>query len=152
MNDLKIIKLETHDTRDIHDKHVNGSLTVIWRDWDNIIKDHPKMIYVTSVHPGEVKGPHIHTKRDSYFFCILGKVVLITKDKMGKYNEKILHDNEPELIHIPKNVPSMHINLSENISKILVLADVSWKPNDNEMKNVEFSDYDYSKWKIKGKN
>jgi len=61
------IKLEKHDTKDIHDDHVNGSLTVIWRDWDKIIKNHPKMIYVSSVTSGEVKGPHIHTRRESYF-------------------------------------------------------------------------------------
>ena len=43
------INLEKHETKDIHDNHVNGSLTVIWRDWDEIIKNHPKMIYVSSV-------------------------------------------------------------------------------------------------------
>jgi dTDP-4-dehydrorhamnose 3,5-epimerase len=33
-DDIGIIKLEKHPTKDIHDQHVNGSLTVIWRDWD----------------------------------------------------------------------------------------------------------------------
>ena len=36
---------------------------------------------------------------------------------------------------------------SNNISKILVLADVAWKPNDNEMENITFDDYDWNKWK-----
>ena len=31
------INLENHPTKDISDSHVNGSLTVIWRDYDNII-------------------------------------------------------------------------------------------------------------------
>ena len=44
-------------------------LTVIWRDWDQIIHN-PKMIYVNSVNPGEIKGPHIHKNRTSYFYCI----------------------------------------------------------------------------------
>jgi len=30
----------------------------------------------------------------------------------------------------------------------LTLADVSWKPNDNEMKNITFNDYDWKKWKV----
>ena len=33
----------------------NGSLTVIWRDWDQILDVEPKMVYVSSVNPGEVK-------------------------------------------------------------------------------------------------
>jgi len=57
MNDeyFKIIDLEKHETRNNQDQHVNGSLTVVWRDWDNIIKDEFKMIYVTSVNPGSVR-------------------------------------------------------------------------------------------------
>ena len=44
MDETQKIKLEKHDTKDIHDGHINGSLNVIWRDWDNIIANHPKMV------------------------------------------------------------------------------------------------------------
>jgi len=27
------------------------------------------------------------------------------------------------------------------------LADIAWRPNDNEMKNMKFEDYDWNKWK-----
>ena len=57
------INLQIHTTKDINDSHVNGALTVIWRDYDNIINNNPKMVYVSSVNPNEVKGPHTHTKR-----------------------------------------------------------------------------------------
>ena len=83
------IPLEQHPTKDINDGHTNGSLTVVWRDWDNIIKNHPKMIYVSSINPGEIKGPHIHTKRESHFTCIEGKVIFILKDEDGSYKEII---------------------------------------------------------------
>ena len=79
--DRFIIPLEKHPTKDIADQHVNGSLTVVWRDWDKIIND-PKMVYISSVEPGETKGPHIHLKRNSYFFCIRGKVVFKLKMRM----------------------------------------------------------------------
>ena len=55
--------LEKHQTKDTNDSHINGSLTVVWRDWDNKIKNDPKMVYVSSVNPGEIKGPHLHKKR-----------------------------------------------------------------------------------------
>jgi len=143
---IRIIKLEKHLTKDITDQHVNGSLTVVWRDWDNIITNHPKMVYISSVNPGETKGPHLHTRRDSYFVCIHGKVVFIVKDKNGKYREIESSEDEPVLVHIPKNYPSAHLNLSTGISRVLALADVAWRQNDNEMKNVTFDDYDWSKW------
>ena len=141
------IKLEKHETKDIQDNHTNGSLTVIWRDWDNIIKNHPKMIYISSVDSGEIKGPHIHTKRESYFTCIEGKVAFILKDNDNTYQEIISSVENPIMIRVPKNIPSAHINLSKKVSRILVLADVAWKPNDNEMKNTKFDDYDWEKWR-----
>ena len=35
--DFSVMKLEKHPTKDILDNHENGSLTVIWRDWDQIL-------------------------------------------------------------------------------------------------------------------
>jgi len=141
-----VIKLEKHNTKDVRDQHINGSLTVVWREWDNFIKNPPKMVYVSSVNPGEIKGPHIHTKRNSYFVCIHGKVVFVIKNEKGEYMERIVTADEPLLIIIPKNIPSAHLNLSKGISKVLALADVAWRPNDNEMINDDFEDYDWNKW------
>jgi dTDP-4-dehydrorhamnose 3,5-epimerase len=144
-NGIKSFKLEVHPTSDIKDKHVNGSLTVIWRDWDNLLEFTPKMIYISSVNPGEIKGPHLHTKRDSYFVCIHGRVVFVVKDPSGKYHEVESSEREPIMVHIPKNYPSAHINIADKVSTILALANIAWKPNDNEMQDVSFSDYDWSK-------
>ena len=141
------IDLEVHKTKDIQDEHVNGELTVVWRDWDGIVKNEPKMIYVSSVNPGERKGPHTHTKRNSYFVCIHGEIVFIIQKKSGEYQEVRVKAETPVLVFIPKNVPTAHINISDSISRVLTLADVSWKPNDNEMKNILFNDYDWDKWK-----
>ena len=146
-NGIRTTKLEKHPTKDVNDQHVNGSLTVVWRDWDKILTFEPKMVYTSSVNPGERKGPHLHTKRDSYFACMRGKVVFIVKDPDGKYHEIESSEDEPVLVHVPKNYPSAHINLSKNVSSVLALASLAWRPNDNEMINVSFDDYDWSKWK-----
>ncbi len=147
MKDLSSHLLEKHETKSVIDGHINGSLTVIWRDWDEIIKNHPKMVYVSSVNPGETKGPHTHTKRNSYFACIHGKVVFIIKDNNGKYTEIESSGDKPVLVYVPKNCPSAHINISNEISHIITLADLAWRPNDNEMLNVSFDDYNWKKWK-----
>lgn len=139
-------KLETHETKDTGDESVNGSLVVVWRDWDSIINE-PKMVYITNVAAGKIKGPHLHKKRTSYFVCIKGKVAFVARDNQGNYEEIIASEDNPILIQIPKNVASGHINLSDTESSVLVLADVAWKPDDNEMENITFDDYDWQKWK-----
>ena len=146
MEHYELIKLEKFDTRDVKDKHVNGTLSLIWRDWDKIIKHTPKMVYVTSINPKETKGPHLHTKRNSYFSCIHGKVIFIIKNENDEFIEIELNADEPQLLFIPKDTASAHINKEENIGRILTLADISWKPDDNEMKNVDFDNYDWKKW------
>ena len=146
MSDFEIIDLEKHETKDVKDSHVNGELKIIWRDWDKIIKD-PKMIYVNSVAPGQVKGPHLHKNRTSYFHCIEGNMVIVIQDKDGNYHEIETNSKESRLISISNGVAAAIINPSQSISKILVLADISWKPNDNEMENIQFNDYDWNKWK-----
>jgi dTDP-4-dehydrorhamnose 3,5-epimerase len=143
---IKTFSLEKHETKDIHDGHVNGSLIPVWRDWDNLVKIHPKMVYVTTIEPHEIKGPHLHITRHYYFTCIRGKVVFIIRDPSGKYHEiESGHDN-PVLIEVPKNFVSSHINLSNETSMILCLANPAWSPNDKDEHNVVFDDYNWKKW------
>lgn len=151
-NGICSVKLEKHDTKDTIDQHVNGSLTLVWRDWDKVIKNHPKMVYVSSVNPGEIKGPHLHIRRNSYFVCIHGKVLFVIRDENGNYQEIESSAIKPMLVYVPKNYPSAHLNLSNEISRVLTLADIAWRPHENEMKNVTFNDYDWSKWKNKIKS
>ena len=146
MGDFEIIQLEKHDTRDINDSQVNGELTVIWRDWDKTINV-PKMVYVNSVNPKQVKGPHLHENRTTYFYCIDGKIVLIIQDKKGDFHEIELDSAKPILVSVLNGVGAAIVNPSNNVAKVLVLADIAWKPNDNEMKNIKFEDYDWNKWK-----
>jgi len=144
---FKIIDLEKHETKDNQDQHVNGSLTVVWRDWDNLIKNHPKMVYVNSINPGEIKGPHIHKNRTTYFSCISGNVVLVIQDNDGKFHEVKADSEKPVLITVPNGIAAAIVNPTTKIAKVLVLADIAWRPNDNEMKDVSFDDYDWKKWK-----
>ena len=139
--------LEKHQTIDTTDSHINGELTIIWRDWDNIITNHPKMIYVNSVNPGETKGPHLHKNRTTYFSCIHGSIVLVIQDNDGRFHEVKADSERPTLISVCNGVAAAIVNPTDDISKVLVLADIAWKPNDNEMKNIDFENYDWNKWK-----
>ena len=144
---FSVHQLETHLTKDVNDSHVNGNLTVVWRDWDDILPNHPKMVYLNTVNPHEIKGPHLHKNRTSYFHCIEGEIVIVIQDNDGNYHEIQINSKESKLVSISNGIAAAILNPSKSISKVLVLADISWKPNDNEMKNVSFSNYDWQKWK-----
>ena len=144
---FSVLDLEKHQTKDIADSHINGELTVIWRDWDNLLKNHPKMVYVNSINPGEIKGPHIHKNRTTSFFCIDGSVVLIIQDDDKKFHEMKMNSEKPVLITVPNGIAVAIVNPTGRIAKVLVLADIAWRPNDNEIKNITFDDYDWEKLK-----
>jgi dTDP-4-dehydrorhamnose 3,5-epimerase len=146
-NEIKSHPLEKHQTKDIHDGHVNGSLIPVWRNWDKTISVQPEMVYVTSINPGERKGPHLHLIRHSYYVCIKGKVVFIIKEKSGKYLEIESSEEHPVLVEIPKNYSSAHINLSSEPSIILSVVNPSWKPDNRDEHNVTYDDYNWNKWK-----
>ena len=139
--------LEKHQTKDTTDSHINGELTIIWRDWDNIITSPPKMIYVNYINPGEIKGPHLHKNRTTYFSCIHGSIVLVIQDNDGRFHEVKADSERPTLISVRNGVAAAIVNPTDDISKVLVLADIAWKPNDNEMKKIDFENYDWNKWK-----
>ena len=144
---FSIWDLEKHQTKDIADSHINGELTVIWRDWDNLLKNHPKMVYVNSINPGEIKGPHIHKNRTTSFFCMEGSIVLIIQDDGKKFHEMKMNSEKPVLITVPNGIAAAIVNPTSKIARVLVLADIAWRPNDNEMKDVLFDDYNWKKWK-----
>ena len=144
---FSVCDLENHKTKDITDSHINGELTVIWRDWDNLIKNHPKMVYVNSVNPGEIKGPHIHKNRTTSFSCIHGNVVLVIQDDDGKFHEIKADSDKPVLITVPNGIAVAIVNPTTEIAKVLVLADIAWRPNDDEMNNISYDNYDWKKWK-----
>ena len=91
----------------------------------------------------------INFKKNKYYKRKIKKkdsIIFIIKDENGTYHEKKLSETNPELIFIPKGIPAAHINIGPITGKILALADISWKPDNNEMKNVKFDDYEWEKW------
>ena len=105
------------------------------------------MVYVNTVNPKEIKGPHLHKNRTTYFYCVSGEITIVVEDNEGIIHEISSDSENPILISVPNKLSAAIINPTNSISKVLVLADVAWKPNDNEMENTNFKNYDWSKWK-----
>ena len=76
-------------------------------------------------------------------------MILVIQDQKGKFHEIKIDSEKPVLITVPNGIAAAIVNPTTKIAKVLVLADIAWKPNDNEMINVDFSAYSFKKWKNK---
>ena len=74
-------------------------------------------------------------------------MVIVIQDKNGEYHEIEADSKNSKLISVSNGIGAAIINPTNNVSKILVMADIAWKPNDNEMENIKFKNYDFEKWK-----
>ena len=140
--------LEKHQTKDTNDSHINGSLTVVWRDWDNKIKNDPKMVYVSSVNPGEIKGPHLHKKRLTKIFYTT-EVILLLKGilRVDFYNthkkylfSKIL--KEKDIIML------VHGGHGFKILKDVEMLEIKQGPYNLIKDKIKFENIDYKKVKL----
>ena len=90
---------------------------------------------------------HYHVGNLEETYTVLqGEGIIILQGKIvddGVETFKAIKVKAGDKVHIPKNTPSAHINLSNHPSSVLALASHSWKPNDNEMQNISFDDYDW---------
>ena len=74
-------------------------------------------------------------------------MIFIVKDNEGKYHEIRGNSNQSQLIEVSNGTAAALLNPAKDTATVLVLADISWKPDDNEMKNVTFDNYNWDKWK-----
>ena len=72
---------------------------------------------------------------------------MIIQDNDRKFHEIKADSEKPILITVSNGTAAAIVNPTTKISKVLVLADIAWKPNDHEMENISFNDYDWNKWK-----
>lgn len=152
---MKIIDLQSIDTKNTITKQINGRFIPLYKDWDKekyIVT--PEMIYMSACFPGEIKGPHLHKKRHNHFTCIKGEVVFIIEEKeeidganKNKiYKEIILNQYSPQILYIEPNESCAHINISLEEAIIINFCSPAWKPDDEDNYPYSYPEYDYTKW------
>lgn len=142
---VKLFDLELIKTKDVRDGHQNGVFIPVWRDWDKIYEHEPKMVYVTTCFPGELKGPHLHKMRWSYLTVLRGKVVFIVKTDEG-FQEYIISDEKPQTLVIPAGTPQAHVNIGEVDAIVMNLCNPAWHPDNQDNYTADYGTYDFSKW------
>jgi dTDP-4-dehydrorhamnose 3,5-epimerase len=104
----------------------------------------PQQVYLTTVLPGKVKGPHLHFIRTGFFTCIKGNVRVILKVD-GEY--KIFfsgEDHEYRSIEVPTGIPAAVECLGDEEAYMLNMPNPAWTPEMNDEHSADFSDFDYN--------
>lgn len=125
----------------------NGFLVPIFNENDNFLNnnDYLKQVYLTVVKPNNIKGPHLHYKRNGLFTCIKGNIRIVTKEN----NEYKLffsgEDYNYNSILIPKGIPTALQNISDIDAMVINLPSPGWTKEMQDEHSADFSDFDFKK-------
>lgn len=124
----------------------NGFLVPIYNINDKFFEEgkEPQQVYMTTVLPGKLKGPHLHYIRTGFFTCIKGNVRIILKVD-GEY--KIFfsgEDYEYNSIEVPTGIPAAVQCLGDEEAYMLNMPNPAWTPDMNDEHTANFSDFDFN--------
>jgi dTDP-4-dehydrorhamnose 3,5-epimerase len=129
-----------------NDGQENGFLIPLVNVHDGFFQDgkFPKQVYLTTVKPGMIKGPHLHFIRTGFFTCIKGNVKIVLKID-GKYEEFYSGDSYNYLsVEIPTGVPAAIQCLGDEEAFILNMPSPAWTKDMNDEHTADFSDYEFN--------
>ena len=124
---------------------VNGFLVPLYNIHDKFFSPgkEPQQVYMTTIQPGKVKGPHLHFIRTGFFTCIKGnvRVVLKVDDKYHEFYSG--EDHEYRSIEVPTGIPAAVQCLGEEEAFMLNMPNPAWTPDMNDEHSADFSDFDF---------
>ena len=125
---------------------VNGFLVPIYNIHEGFFTEgkEPKQVYMTSVKPGSLKGPHLHYIRTGFFTCVKGniRVVVRVDDQYEAYYSG--EDHEYQSIEVPTGVPAVMQCLGNEEALVLNMPSPAWTPDMNDEHKADFSDFDFT--------
>jgi dTDP-4-dehydrorhamnose 3,5-epimerase-like enzyme len=142
---IKVVKHPRFITKD-EEGQENGFLVPIYNVHDKVFPkgEEPQQVYLTSVKPATVKGPHLHFVRRGYFTCIKGNVRVVLKVE-GKYQEYFSgEDHDYNSIEVPTGVPAAVQCLGEEEALMLNMPYPAWTPSQNDEHTDDFGDFDFN--------
>lgn len=143
---IRVKKNQKFITKNSHG-YANGNLITIYNENDLFYNktDSPKQVYLTTIKKNEVKGPHLHFKRQGHFTCIKGNIKVVVK--IGtKYEEYFSGDDYYySSIIVPKGIPALLVNIGANEAYVINTPNPAWSKEMNDENSYDFSDYVSSK-------
>lgn len=125
---------------------VNGFLVPLYNVHEKFFSagKEPQQVYLTSVLPGMIKGPHLHFIRTGYFTCIKGNVRVVLKTGNEYQVFYSGEDHQYTSIEVPTGVPAAVQCLGDQEAYMLNMPNPAWTPDMNDEHPADFSDFDFS--------
>ncbi len=128
------------------DGEANGFLVPLYNIHENFFKPgkEPQQVYLTTILPGLVKGPHLHFIRTGFFTCIKGNVRVVLKVD-NEYKVFLSgEDHDYTSIEVPTGVPAAIQCLGDQEAYMLNMPNPAWTPEMNDEHSADFSDFDFN--------
>ena len=123
----------------------NGFLVPIYNIKEGFFEpgNEPQQVYMTTVLPNSIKGPHLHFVRTGFFTCIKGNVRVVLKID-GDYQEFYSGEDHDFLsVEIPKGIPAAIQCLGDTEAFVLNMPNPAWDKDMNDEHTADFSDFDW---------
>ena len=143
--EIRTLAHKKFTTKDEHGD-VNGFLVPLYNIHDKFFAPgkEPQQVYLTTILPGTIKGPHLHFIRTGFFTCIKGNVRVVLKVD-GAYQVFFSgEDHEYNSIEVPTGVPAAVQCLGDEEAYLLNMPNPAWTPDMNDEHTADFSDFDFS--------
>lgn len=118
----------TYDTKDRTGKP-NGRIIRVWEDGEAVLGYGPKQVYITTLLPGAVKGPHLHRKRDSLFCCVAGGPVAL---KVGESTFASGGAHGPLSVYVRAGTSCALHNFGNDEALVVNVSSGKYDPADDE--------------------
>jgi len=125
------------------DCDANGFLVPIYNIHDGFFAEgkHPQQVYMTTILPGTVKGPHLHFIRTGFFTCIKGNVRVVLKTDDGYQVFYSGEDHDYLSIEVPTGVPAAVQCIGDEEAYLLNMPNPAWTPDMQDEHSADFSDF-----------
>src|SRR4051794_2589594 len=131
--EIRTLDHKKFTTRD-DDGEVNGFLVPIYNIHDGFFVDgkHPQQVYITTILPGKLKGPHMHMIRTGFFTCIKGNVRVVVKLEDGYKEFFSGEEYQFRSIEVPTGIPAVVQCLGDEEAYLLNMPNPAWTPDMND--------------------
>jgi hypothetical protein len=125
---------------------INGCLLPIYNINDDFYPFgfEPKQVYLTSILPNSIKGPHLHHIRTGCFTCIRGNIRLIMKINSVYEIYKSGEEYDYLSIMVPTGVPAALQNIGQTEALVLNMPYPAWTQDMNDEHSADFSDFNFN--------
>lgn len=133
-----VLKLRKHsDSR--------GFLFEILRFVDHSIPGQGQ-VYVFSIEPGRRRGDHYHLRKQEWFTCVYGRVVVLLSSSEGRVMACEISVDDPSLVYAAPATAHALLNETGDVAVVVSYGSEQHTPDDEDTYyQIAYADYDSKK-------